>query len=249
MRKIGMITIGQSPRDDILAVMTRYFTSEFEILQRGALDGLDRASINRMRPEEGQLTLVSRLRDGTEVELTHANVLPLLREGIDNLIADGAEFIVSLCTGEFTDLRSDSVFILHPGTLLRGVVMALAQGAKLGVVRPSASQVTEEEVTREKRWWGALDVFVTWASPYAQPEIRARDWQRAAEALKKNRVDLTFLNCMGMDEEMKWVVNDITRKPVVLASAVVARTVDELIGPGVRADWSAHAGVDKALKL
>jgi hypothetical protein len=35
---------------------------------------------------------------------------------------------------------------------------------------------------------------------------------------------------MGMDEEMKRIVRQETGKPVILASSVVARMVDELLG-------------------
>ena len=155
MGKIGCVTIGQSPRDDILSVMKKYIRADVEIIERGALDNLDLDSVRRLSPEPGQPTLVSRMRDGTEVTLTHEKILPLFREGIDALIEEGAELIVSLCTGEFTEVQSERVEILHPGELVRGVVMPLARGKRLGVVRPSPDQVLEEDLSEEKRWWGA----------------------------------------------------------------------------------------------
>ena len=100
----------------------------------------------------------------------------------------------------------------------------------MGVVMPSASQLPSPEERREERW-GASDVVITSASPYAEPEVRAKEWKRAAEELKEGGVDLVYLGCMGMDEEMKKIVQQVTGKPVILASSVVARMVDELIGP------------------
>ena len=38
-QKIGMITVGQSPRDDIVPAMSRILGPGIEILQKGALDG------------------------------------------------------------------------------------------------------------------------------------------------------------------------------------------------------------------
>ena len=140
-----------------------------------------------------------------------------------------------MCTGEFTEVQSERVEILHPGEIVRGVVMPLAKDKKLGVVRPSPSQVLEEDLSDEKRWWGAGDVVVTSASPYVEPEARAEQWMRAAHELKEKQVDLVFLNCMGMDVEMKETVRRVTGKPVILASSVVARIVDELIGEGEEA--------------
>jgi len=230
MRKIGMITIGQSPREDIVSVMRNHFTQQVEILQRGALDDLDLSTVAELRPKPGQPTLVTRMRDGTEVKVTHEAVLPLMRKRIETLLAEGVELIVLLCTGEFPELQSERM-LLRPGKLLHGLITALVDGARLGVVMPSASQLPSPEERREERW-GASDVVVTSASPYAEPEVRAKEWKRAAEELKEGGVDLVYLGCMGMDEEMKKIVQQVTRKPVILASSVVARMVDELIGPG-----------------
>jgi protein AroM len=233
MSKIGMMTIGQSPREDIVSVMRSHFTHEVDILQRGALDALDLSSVAELRPQEGQSTLVTRMRDGTEVKVTHEKILPLMQKGIDALIEEGVELVVLLCTGGFPELKAERM-VLHPGKLLHGVITALADGAKLGVVMPSASQVPLAEERREERW-GGWDVVFTSASPYAELEIRVREWERAANGLKDKGVDLVYLGCMGMDEEMKKIVQRVTRKPVILASSVVARIVDELIGSGVQA--------------
>ena len=73
-------------------------------------------------------------------------------------------------------------------------------------------------------------MFVTSASPYAEPEARAKQWKRAAEDLTQANVDLVYLDCIGMDEDMKHVIQQETRKPVVLASSTAARMVSELVG-------------------
>ncbi len=57
MRRIGMLTIGQSPRDDIMSVMGPHLPPDVEAVQRGALDGLDAAAIADMRPTDGQGTI------------------------------------------------------------------------------------------------------------------------------------------------------------------------------------------------
>lgn len=230
MRKVGMITIGQSPRDDIVSVMRRYLPSDVEVLERGALDGLDAEAVTSMRPKKGEPTLVTTMRDGTEVTVTHAKVVPLMKRGVEELADKGAGVVVILCTGGFEELRSDGVTLVDAGSLLQGVIGSLAKGGRLGVVQPSADQVTEWGAGAKDRW-GALDVVITSASPYAAPEVRVGEWERAAEELKESGVDMVFLNCMGMDESMKQVVRRVTQKPVVLASSVVARMVDELMGP------------------
>jgi protein AroM len=224
MKKIGMLTIGQSPREDIVSVMRRYLTQEVEILQRGALDDLDLSRMAELQPQAGQPALVTRMRDGTGVQLNREKILPLMQREIHALVKEGAELVTLLCTGDFPELATGRM-ILRPGRLLHNVIMALAKGIRLGVVMPSASQIP---LAQEK--WKALDVAITSASPYAEPETRAKAWNRAAEELKERKVDLVYLDCMGMDEKMKKIVHQVTLKPVILASSLVARIIDELMG-------------------
>jgi protein AroM len=44
-QRIGMITVGQSPRDDIAPAMSRILGPGIEIIQKGALDGLSDTEI------------------------------------------------------------------------------------------------------------------------------------------------------------------------------------------------------------
>ena len=55
MVKIGMITIGQSPRNDILSVMKRYLPSDAQVVECGALDGLDRDEILDLAPDDEEV--------------------------------------------------------------------------------------------------------------------------------------------------------------------------------------------------
>ena len=163
---------------------------------------------------------------GAQSILSEGNNLPRQNFGFIHLalLQEGVGLVVLLCTGEFPPLRADRM-VLYPGRLLHDLVAALATGARLGVVMPSPAQIP----SAQERWAG-FDAVVTAASPYLVPELSASEWQRAAEELRAAGVDLVYLACMGMDEEMKRAVQRVTGKPVVLASAVVARIVDELIG-------------------
>jgi protein AroM len=228
MQKIGMITIGQTPRDDIISGMRRYLTHKVEILQRGALDDVDQFTVAQLRPEVDQPTLVTTMRDGSKVTVTHEKILPMLQNSVNDLVQAGVEFIVLLCTGELLELQAEPL-ILYPDRLLRGVVTALANGTRLGVVLPSADQIPQAE-ERKVETWGGLDVVFTAASPYAESETKAHEWRQVSQELKRSGVNLVFLDCMGMDEEMKRTVQSVTQKPVLLARSIVARMVDELLG-------------------
>ena len=69
MKRMGLITIGQSPRLDILSDIESVFDEDAELLQRGALDKLTQAELAALTPNEGETVLVSCLRDGTAVTM------------------------------------------------------------------------------------------------------------------------------------------------------------------------------------
>ena len=69
MKKIGFITIGQSPRDDIMQDIFPLISNDTEILQRGALDGLSEEDLKAIAPKPGDTVLVSSLRNGQWVSM------------------------------------------------------------------------------------------------------------------------------------------------------------------------------------
>ena len=83
-RKIGAITIGQSPRNDLIPEIEEYFMGA-EVLQAGALDGLSKEEIQALLPEEGDTVLVSRLRDKSWAVMGERKIVPLLQKCVDAL--------------------------------------------------------------------------------------------------------------------------------------------------------------------
>lgn len=224
MKIIGMTTIGQSPRDDLVPYMEETFSRRVTVLQRGALDGLTGAEIAGLAPRAGQGTLVTRLRDGSEVPLSYEAVLPRMQAAVDELAARGAELLVVLCGADWSALRSD-LLIVNPGQVFPAIVTALAKGRRLGVIKPSPAQVAGAERQFRER---GIEAVATSASPYIG-EARLEAARAAAEALRAARVDLVWMTCVGMDEPMRGVVREVTGKPVVLARSILSRVVDEFL--------------------
>ena len=67
MTKVGLITVGQSPRSDVVPDMAAILGGDVEILEAGALDGLSREQIARLAPEGDDEIIVTRLADGAPV--------------------------------------------------------------------------------------------------------------------------------------------------------------------------------------
>ena len=215
--KIGMITIGQSPRNDVVTEI-RDILGPVEIVERGCLDELTKEQMESLKPKEREPFLVTLLRDGSSVRVSREKVTNLLQQRIHELERN-VDLIVLLCTGDFANLKSKKL-IIEPGKLIRELVLGMvAEEKKLGVIIPSAEQI---EQTKKK--WGDVNLVVAVASPYENQE----ELQEAARTLQAKNIHLTVLDCIGYTRQMKQKVKEITGKPVILSRTVVARVTREL---------------------
>lgn len=202
------------------------------IVEFGALDDLTPEEIERYLVREGEVGIVTRLRDDSSVLLSHDLILPRMQTMTDRAVEHhGADVLVILCGADWSKLES-SRLIINPGQLFPATVMALAAGRKLGIIKPDAGQVERE---RERYAEKGLVAAVTSASPYAGPE-RLRLAREAAEYLKAEGSELVWMTCVGMDEAMRAAVAEVTGVPVILAQSLLARIVSELLPSSVTAD-------------
>src|SRR5215216_353834 len=225
MQTIGFATIAESPRDDVIPAMRPYLPIDTRIAERGCLDGLSRAEIAALGPESGEVGIVARLKAGGSTLLSHDKILPRMQQCVDELIRDdGAELVVILCGADWSAIRAERL-VVNPGRLFPGVIGGLAHGRRLGIIKPSAGQVEAERARYRAQ---GIDAVVTSASPYAEGERLALA-HLAAEKLRDAGCDLVWMTCIGMDVAMRDVVAGVTGKPVVLAQAILARIVAELM--------------------
>ena len=95
-KKIGIITIGQSPRKDVVPEMTPFFGNNVEVLEAGALDGLTPDQVKTYYPENGMTHLVSRMRDGTEIIVAKEKLIPRIETAIIDLQEKRFSYFASL---------------------------------------------------------------------------------------------------------------------------------------------------------
>lgn len=219
-RKVGLITIGQSPRVDMVPEMLPLM-GDVEPLERGALDGLTAAEIASLQPGPGDYTLVTRLRDGSSAVIAERHILPRMQAAIDELEAAGVDAVVLVCTGEFPLFRH-TVPLLPAERLILGGVRAIAANSRLGVICPLPAQL---EMTHTK--WGGLtaDLHVAAGSPYGD----LSDLRGAARRMREAAVEYVVLDCMGYTNAMKDLVRAEVGVPVLLARNVVARLAAEVL--------------------
>ncbi len=221
MTVLGVVTIGQSPRSDMVPEMLQWLPSSVEVRERGALDGLSAADLTALAPEPGDETLTTRLRDGSSVVIGRAGILPRLQNAIDILESGGADVVLIVCTGDFPPFRHSRPLLLA-GPLLTAGLSALAGDALVGVVCPLEEQ---EQQSYEKFEHLEQKIKVAWATPY-QPGLT--ELENAARSLAAEGAQLLVLDCMGYTQEHRQAAATASGLPVVLSRSVVARLTAEL---------------------
>ncbi|MDM5248165.1 MULTISPECIES: AroM family protein [unclassified Lysinibacillus] len=219
MNKVGILTIGESPRSDITPTFKEMFKGNIKIVERGALDSLDEAQLLKVIPKKEKNIYVSRLRDGRSIRISRRKLLPLLQDELSKLEQE-VDCVVILCTDDFPTLKSSKP-IFYPNRIVTQVLAAMVKHQKIGLIVPLEEQ---REAMLEK--WKDItdDITITVASPYDYGNFKA-----AAQYLKDYRVDLIILDCMGYNEGHKQLVKKESGILTILPCTLVARILSEYL--------------------
>ena len=93
-RTLGIITVGQAPRDDIASLFAAHAPAGTTVILRGALDGLSDAEVVALKPENGADTLYTRLRGGRDVKISKKAVIARSPQTLAKLRDDGCDALV-----------------------------------------------------------------------------------------------------------------------------------------------------------
>lgn len=213
--KVGLLTIGQSPRPDIAAAFASF--TDLELLEAGALDGIGEADWNNLQPDVGDATYISKMNTGTAVVVSREALLPLLAAKLHELGRD-VDAVVLACTGSFPELTSQTP-VFYPDQLVSGIVSGLTFVSHLGLLAPLPEQV---EHVRGKWQTFPGQVSVETSSPYD-----GSDPGEAALRLKEQGAKLIVLDCMGYSPWHRNKVRAATGLPVILPQSILAANVRE----------------------
>jgi protein AroM len=212
------VTIGQTPRTDLVPEILRYLPQAVKVEELGVLDGLGPERIKELAPDPGESRLVTRLRDGTQVVVRKGWVerrLPELLDGIDPM---GYTAVVLLCTGEFPGLQGPGLFLDAQHLVDYGMAGLCAGARRVGVLLPLAEQAQEFHLRPVE----GQELEFSHASPYEGNRFEA-----AAREL--SRVDLVVMHCMGYTEAQRETVARVSGQPVLLARRLVATALANLL--------------------
>ena len=219
---VGTVTIGQTPRTDVIPELSAIL-GDVTIREAGALDGLSRAEIAGLAPQRGDYVLVTRLADGSSVQVAERRITPRVAAKIKEHFDAGVPLVLLLCTGEFPEFPEGGLLV-RPQRVLFHVVRAVAEGKRLGILTPSADQVPQSE-ERWRQLGGAVKSVP--ASPYVDAEAAV---ERASRELGEWGAELLILDCIGYSESMRRAAGAIAGVPAVSGRGMAARVVWELLG-------------------
>ncbi len=225
MKKIiGAITIGQSPRTDVIPELIKVINREdIEIIERGALDDMNKQYIEtNLKPEPGDTIYVTRLRDGSQVKISKKKLLPLVEKRIREL-EDKVDIITLLCSGEFPDYESKKP-IVYPDKILKGFASSISFKGKVAVLIPA-----EEQVDYGYKKWSAYfkDLIVIPISPYTSS---LSDFERVGERIRGEGVGLIIMDCIGYSEAQREVLaRSVGNIRIITTRRALARVLSELV--------------------
>lgn len=216
--RITFVTIGQTPRTDLVPEIASALPRPVAVAELGALDGLDADAITALEPESDDHALVTRLRDGRQAVIGKRWVAGRLQQLLDGMAPDPAGATVLLCTSDFATLRSTGLVVDAQHLVDQGV-RALSHGAdSVGLLVPLARQEGEhhyEPPTGQR-------VRTANASPYG-----GADFQAAGRTLSD--CDLIVMHCMGYTEAQRDAVVGASGRPVLLARRLVSAALGQLL--------------------
>lgn len=222
MKKIAAITIGQSPRLDIMSDLTSMLPEDLCFQEYGALDPYSLSDVRALfSPTGREEVLVSRMRDGTEVRLSEQKICTLLQKTIGTAEADGSDAVLLLCTGAFPAF-SHTVPLLLPQPILHANAHILADGAKIAVMVPDEAQISDTICRWEKT---GLKTEIVVASPYSD----MTQIQKAACMLQGSDAAFLVMDCMGYSCAMKKIAGEYSRLSVLLPRTLIASIVIQFL--------------------
>ncbi len=220
-RTLGIITIGQAPRDDIAALFAQHAPAGTKVVLRGALDGLSDREIDALKPENGADTLYTRLRGERDVKISKKAVIARSPDVIAKLRADGCDAIVYACTGDFPPMAGDEG-VLFPSRVLNGLATGLLPRGRLGLLIPLAEQ---EEKLGSKWARPGLEIV----SEALAPSADAGEAEAAARRLAARKPDLVAMDCMSYTPATKEQVKPALGVPALLAITATGRVLREML--------------------
>jgi len=217
--KIGLLTIGQSPREDVVPEIIPLFLSHIKIVEAGLLDELNPGEIEHLKPKSGETPLVTRLRDGSQVQLSEKKVNSLMPGVLDSMKTKlNVSAVGVLCTNDFQK-KQFPFPVIFLFDYLKFLITRVLQIKNLGVVVP-----LEDQIKMVRKKWEKDKVIVEVKSPYAE----GKNWEEIAQIFIQEKAEAIILDCIGYNIKDRQEILSLLSVPVFLPRVLLATAINQL---------------------
>jgi len=217
-KRIGALTIGQSPRPDLVSPLVQLMP-DCEIIQAGALDGLTPEELPDI--SEAAYPLVTQMQNGAVVKVDESYIAPKLQQAQNRLDAKGVAATLLLCAGTFANLHGTQP-VYKPFNIGCSVLSALNMKS-IGLIAP----VLEQEAPIRQRWESIRWELTVWTADLGTQD-RAFHRQLILR-INESELDCIVLDYVGHPLEQVVQLRRSIDKPVIdlgyLAMVILASTV------------------------
>lgn len=218
--KVTFLTLGQSPRADLVNEILEHVQVDFAHDHIGALDGLDPQEVRALGTPDGGPVWMTQLAGGRHVTVAVAPMFSHIQKAIDRAAEGQPDLIMLLASGVFHSFNSP-VPLLNGQTAVDDWITSFAAGtARLGIVFPLQSQLSSP-VTLSNR--GILVQDMEHIVYRGQMDSNINQLTSALS------VDLLLMHSVGFDEKSARDLSQRLNKPVVTARRIIAAALQRHI--------------------
>lgn len=234
LRRIMFVSVGQSPREDLIEEMMQNLDVPVETLEIGALDNLSDAEIAAFTVKDDEASIVTRLADGSNIVLSKSAISERMAKIVAQFRPGEYDLVAILSTGLFRDFDSNCPTVNSQRAIESAIISLAAQGSTVGIIMPLERQLQEFDIP-------ALIDYKIVAS-HARDSDRG---QLAAALIDLAETDIIVLNSVAYTEADRAVVARASGKPVILARRIVSSAIrlllyqaQTIVLPGVTPEFS-----------
>lgn len=228
------LSVGQSPRADIIDDMLGNLDLSIEAQEIGALDGLSPAELDELKVRPGETSIVTKLADGSTIVISKPRIAERMAGIAAAFQPNQFDLVVILSTGLFRDFESICPTVNAQRAMESTVISLAAHGSAVGLIQPLKQQIDELSIP-------ALAPYKITASYAAEGDKRSL----AGALVDLADAEIIVLNSVSFTEADRQTVAKASGKPVVLARRIVASAIRLLLHgthpvalPGVPAEFS-----------
>lgn len=224
--KIGTITTGQTPREDIIPKLIESIGIDVAIKEIGVFDNFSRKEVIELDHIQDDYTMIAVMRDGEQIKVAQRHIEAGIKKCIFDLENSDVDMIVLLCTGKFPDDIRSTKLLLKPNIIIENIIKTLfPKDSSVAVIVPLLEQIPKIS----KKWTNTNPnnkIVFGAVSPYTGTNTEIK---KVAKNIFEANVDIIILDCLGYRKEAKDIFQKVTKKPVLLPSTLLGSVIRELI--------------------